>query len=180
MLRELAGETESVEQLTLEQRVQVFAKVPQGARANFWAAISWGLWGMTHGYIASARKNVAVKIRDYAKVVILLDEKFADGGGYRLLGRLHTLTPKIPFFTGWIDYDRGTQLLQKAYDISRKDPRNALFLGEALLEYGAPQREYAISLLREAAEFSPSEQYLVEQTHTITQARQRLHSLGVE
>ena len=29
-----------------------------------------------------------------------------DAAGHRVLGRLHTLAPKVPFFTGWVDRDK--------------------------------------------------------------------------
>ncbi|MCB0325258.1 MAG: hypothetical protein KDD69_16865 [Bdellovibrionales bacterium] len=163
---------------SLEEQAQVWRTIPHATEAHFWSAINWGLWGMSHGYFASARKDVAGKIRDHGRLVILLDDHFADGGGYRLLGRLHTLTPRIPFFTGWVDIDTGITLLEQAYRVSRKDIRNALFLGEALLRKGADRQVEAKALLKEVAGHSPSRAHLAEESQSIAQARKRLAELA--
>ena len=39
------------------------------------------------------------QIRDYAAVSVALDPQIENGGGHRVLGRLHTEAPKIPFIT---------------------------------------------------------------------------------
>ena len=147
-------------------------------RAHFWAAIAWGLWGMSHGYLEAGARGVAGKIRHHAQQVIDLDPGFADAGGLRLLGRLHSATPKIPLFTGWIDRERGIELLRKANRISTRDARNPLFLAEALLEHRPEARQEAIELLREVSARSPDPQRLVEESETIEGARQVLERLG--
>ncbi len=147
---------------------------PERARAHFWGAISWGLWGMSHGYVRAGSRGVAGKIRNHAMAVAALDPRLADAGGYRLLGRLHTATPKIPFFTGWIDRQKGIELLRQACAISTDDPRNPLFLAEALLQYEPESRDRAIELLREVAVRRPDPDRLVEQSETLDRARQVL------
>ena len=144
------------------------------ARAHFWGAISWGLWGMSHGYVRAGARGVATKIRDHAMAVIELDPRHADAGGYRLLGRLHTATPKIPFFTGWIDRRKGIELLRRACAISTDDPRNPLFLAEALLQYEPQSRDRALELLRQVAARRPDPDRLVEHSETLDRARQVL------
>ncbi|MCB0344015.1 MAG: hypothetical protein KDD66_02815 [Bdellovibrionales bacterium] len=166
--------------LPLADQAKLFAKAPLAAKAHFWAAINWGLWGMSHSYFASAREDVAERIRHHARLLILIDPKYADAGGYRLLGRLHSLTPKIPLFTGWIDRKYGLKLLRKAHGISNADPRNALFLAEAILDVNPKKRSEALNLLREVVKTVPNEYYLVEQTQTIKQATHLLNSLLAE
>jgi hypothetical protein len=163
-LRDLAATT----QAELER------DLPDAAPAHFWCAISWGVWAMAHGNLGAARRDAAGHIRRHAEVLIALDPRYADAGGLRLLGRLHTATPKVPFVTGWIDRRRGTELLQRAHEISTRDPRNALFLAEALLEHAPDRRMEAIALLREVAARSPAPESLIEETETIDAARRRL------
>lgn len=148
--------------------------VPEAAEAHFWAGINWGLWGMTFGYLASAGEGVAGRIRDHATLVTLIDPAFADAGGRRLLGRLHALTPRIPFVTGWIDRARAIELLEQAHATSTRDPRNAFFLAEALLEFAPDRRAEALTLLREAAAHTPDPTHRVEQLETIHAAATRL------
>lgn len=175
--RREAGASAELESEPLREQARRYSAVPYSAKAHFWAAINWGLWGMSHSYFASARKDVAERIRRHATLLSLIDERYADAGGYRLLGRLHALTPQIPFFTGWIDRERAVVLLRKAYRISQADLRNALFLAEAILDEEPQHREEARQLLKEVAETAPSEEFLVEQSQTINRAKELLRSL---
>ena len=142
--------------------------------ARFWAAIAWGVWGMERGYFASGLKGVAGRIRDHAERAAALDETWAAGGPRRLLGRLHTVTPKLPLFTGWIDPTKGIASLERAVAISTADPRNELFLAEALLDHAPARRAEALDLLARVAARAPDPAERVEQSETIAAARARL------
>ncbi len=144
------------------------------AEARFWAAIAWGVWGMEHGYFASGLRGVAGRIRDHAERAAAIDETFAAGGPRRLLGRLHTVTPRLPLFTGWIDPQAGIASLERAVAISTADPRNELFLAEALLDHAPARRAEALALLARVAARDPAPAELVEQSETIATARARL------
>ena len=129
---------------------------------------------MARGNLAAARRDAAGHIRRHAEVLIELDPRYADAGGLRLLGRLHTATPRVPFVTGWIDRREGIELLRRAHAMSSRDARNALFLAEALLEHAPDQRAEAIELLREVVARSPGPESVIEETETIDAARRRL------
>ncbi len=174
-VRKQVSATTGDDNISPEELGALLKHVPDAARAYFWSAINWGLWGMSHGYIASARKDVADKIDYYAKVLIAIDDNFADGGGYRIRGRLYTKTPRIPLFTSWIDRDEGIEFLQKAHTQSTKEVRNLYFLAEALLEFRPEDRDEALSLLKEACNRKPETPYLTEQTFDIKQSCDRLH-----
>jgi tetratricopeptide (TPR) repeat protein len=147
---------------------------PDRRDGHFWSAISWGLWGMSHSKLASARQGVAGKIRDHAQALIDLDPSFADAGGLRLLGRLHTATPKVPFVTGWIDRSLGIDLLERACAITTADARNPLFLAEALHRHRRRERGRALELLRDVASRAPTPAREVEDSEHIAAARERL------
>lgn len=147
------------------------------AEARFWAAIAWGVWGIDHGYFAAGLRGVAGRIRDHAESAARLDERYADGGPRRLLGRLHTVTPHLPLFTGWIDPAAGIRQLERAVAISTADPRNQLFLAEALLRHAPPRRAEALQLLAQVAARSPAAAEVVEQSETIAAARRQLAGL---
>lgn len=150
---------------------------PDEAEARFWAAIAWGVWGIDHGYFAAGLHGVAGRIRDHAERAARLDEGYADGGPRRLLGRLHTVTPHLPLFTGWIDPAEGIDQLERAVAISTADPRNELFLAEALLRHAPSRRAEALQLLARVAARSPAAAELVEQSETIAAARRQLAGL---
>ena len=50
----------------------------------------------------------------YSETLIALDERYEDAGGHRILGRLHTLAPKVPFVTGWVDHGKAVSELRRA------------------------------------------------------------------
>lgn len=161
--------------LKIKQQAHKVKSLQYAAPTYFWNSISWGVWGITFGNIASARKDVATKIRDRAEVLILVDPNYASGAGYRLLGRLHTVAPKIPFFTFWVDRQKGLSLLRKANQISTQDPRNQLFLAEAILEYESSKKEDALELLNLVSKREPIASYYTEQLETINQAKAKLN-----
>ena len=144
----------------LEPAKQALAvKANPGAPAIFfWSAVHWGLWGDAFGKFAAARQGVAGKIRDRCLVVLALDEALEDGGGHRVLGRLHAVAPHIPFITGWIDHDLAISELRKAVAIGPHDPLNQQFLAEALLEHGDRQQQAeARTLLQAIAAAEPND-----------------------
>ena len=147
------------------------------ARAHFWAAAGWALWGEAHSSVKAGARGVAGKIRRHASDLIAIDPEFADAGGMRMLGRLHTVAPKVVFFTGWIDRERGIELLREAHSISTRDGRNALFLAEALLQYRPNERREALDLLAEACALQPDPTQLVEESEAIEEACATLQRL---
>lgn len=171
------GRQNAFPRLSPEEQAELLRAVPEAVGAHFWAAASWGLWGMTHSRLSAVRKGVVAKVRDHARMVVLLDERYDDAGGLRLLGRLHTLAPRVPFITGWIDRREGIELLRRAADISRRDPRNPFFLAEALLAHDPDGRAEALELLRELAVRDPDPDELVEHSDCLEQARRLLGEL---
>lgn len=174
LLAARAGVEGSLDAMPPERRADVLRGVPGAARAYFWNAVAWGLWGMSHSRVAAGMHGAAGAIRDAAGTVVLLDERYENAGGLRLLGRLHTATPRVVLFTGWIDRARGIELLRRACELSRADPRNPLFLAEALLDYRPEARAEALALLRDVAGRRPDPALAVEQSETIEAARRRL------
>jgi hypothetical protein len=83
----------------------------------------------------------------------------------------------VPLVTGWIDRREGIAMLERANAISTRDPRNPLFLAEALIEHAPQRREEALRLLREVAGRRPDPGFLVEETETIREARLLLERL---
>lgn len=102
---------------------------------------------------------------------------YSAGGPQRLFGRLHTVTPRLPLFTGWIDPAEGIRKLERAVAISTADPRNELFLAEALLRHAPGRRAEARALLARVAARSPTPAELVEQSENLAAARRRLAAL---
>lgn len=121
--------------------------LPEAVPIHFWSAVNWGLWGEAFGKMAAARQGVAGRIRDLCAVVIALDPGFEQGGGHRVLGRLHARAPRIPFITGWISRDTAISELRRAVELGPASSFNHLYLAEALLEGDARQRAEGRALL---------------------------------
>ncbi|HEX6199563.1 MAG TPA: hypothetical protein VF150_04805, partial [Thermoanaerobaculia bacterium] len=143
-----AGGRQLLDALSPEDRAARLARIPEAGPTYFWAAVHWGLWGDAFGRLAAARQGVAGTIRDYAETARALNESYENGGPHRVLGRLHALAPKIPFFTGWIDRDRAVAELRRALALGPDDPLNRLYLAEALLEHRPERRAEALEHLR--------------------------------
>ena len=173
LVREKAG-GDGWSDLPVERLAERLSGVPEAVAAHFWSATSWGLWGTTHSKLSALRKGVASKVRDHSRLAILLDETYGDAGGLRYLGRLYTVAPKVPFITGWIDREEGLVMLRRAVEISRRDPRNLLFLAEAILEYQPGRRDEALDLLRELIRRRPDPDHLIAHAESLERARELL------
>lgn len=136
--------------------------VPEATPIYLYSAVHWGRWGENTGKMKAARQGVAGKLRGFAEVVILLDERFDGAGGHRFLGRMHTEAPRIPFVTGWIDRAQAVLELERAVELAPDDRYNKLFLADALLRFEPERRDEALELLREIIERAPRAERLVE------------------
>jgi hypothetical protein len=132
------------------------------APTYFWTAVAWGEWGLVAPRITAAKKGAATKVRDYASTVIALDAGFEEGGGYRILGRLHHRAPRIPGLTGWVSRVEGIRNLRLAVKTAPRNFVNRHFLAEALGDGGLDAKSEAIRIEKELVADAPSPGHLVE------------------
>ena len=149
---------------------------PDAAPAYFWTAVAWGEWAQVVPKMTAARAGAATKIRDYAAKVIELDPSFEEGGGYRVLGRLHDRAPKIPVFTSWVSRDEALRNLRLAVQTAPRNFVNRHFLAEALARGSATEKAEAISIERSLLADSPAQGHLVEDVAIQEQARKDLRA----
>lgn len=161
-------------ELDPEPAAELLAPIEEAPGLVFWGAAHWGLWGRHEGKFAAARQGVAGTVRDYASTVIALDPTFEEAGGHRILGRLHTEAPHIPFITGWIDRDEAIRHLRTAVELAPQNLLNRLYLAEALLEHADDRRREALDLLREVAAHEPETEYAVEEADVVADAKAAL------
>jgi tetratricopeptide (TPR) repeat protein len=145
-----------------------------GAAVHFWAAVHWGLWGETKGSMAAVHKGIAKRIRDHASIAIALDETFERGGPRRLLGRLHAVAPRVPFFTGWVSRAQGVEHLERAVAIAPEDLANRLYLAEARLDLRPAYRDQARREIEAVIAAAPAPDHLVEDRRVQVEARATL------
>lgn len=124
----------------LQQAIKIgeygLKRYPDSVGINYWMAGIWGRWGEVNGIFASAKEGVAGKIKIYAENTIAIDPKYAEGGGYRALGRLHFKAPKIPFFLSWPSKKEALKFLKIAVYIGPDNTTNHLFYAESLYNEG--------------------------------------------
>ncbi|MEO8190885.1 MAG: hypothetical protein ABI682_11140 [Acidobacteriota bacterium] len=150
----------------------LFRKDPDAPAALFWTAVAWGQWSLASGKMDAARKGAARRIRDDCLTLIALDPAFEDGGGYRVLGRVHDQAPKIPLLTGWISRAEGLRLLRLAVAQAPRNFVNRHFLAEALARSGALAE--AIKIEAGLTSDKPGADHLVEELSIQEAARKNL------
>lgn len=167
-----------LEERSPEEVAEVLREVPEAGRIYFWGSIHWGLWGQTNGAMAALRQGVARRVRDYAELARTLDPDYEDGGGHRLLGRLHSEAPKVPLFTGWVSRKVAVEALEEAWKLAPEDNFNRLYLAEALLDFRPKRRPQAVELLNQVLSTPPRPDRLVEEERARLAARSLLDSLA--
>ena len=165
------GGRQKLDAMTPAQAAKAVADVPEAKPLFLWAAVHWGLWGDVFGRLAAARQGVGDRVRRYSEILIALDERYEDAAGHRVLGRLHTLAPKVPFFTGWVDRDKAVAELRRAVALGPGNLDNHLFLAEALLEHQPARAAEAREILRRLLARKPVPALVVEQERTLANAR---------
>ncbi len=143
-----------------------------------WASVNWGKWALVFGKSAAARQGAAAEIRDYATAVVRLDPSFDEGGGYRVLGRLHHQTPSIPFITGWASRTEALKNLRLAVEIAPRNFVNRLYLAEAIWDYEKERRPEARRMLEALVADVPSAALPVEDARAQEDARALLAAWG--
>src|SRR5206468_3041350 len=166
-LAKRAGGRAKLDAMTPAQAAKALAGTPEAPPLYLWAAVDWGLWGDAFGRLAAARQGVGDKVKTYSEILNALDERYEDAAGHRILGRLHTLAPKVPFFTGWVDRDKAVAELRKAVALGPANWDNDLFLAEALFEHFPAKAAEAREICRKLLGRQPVPDLLVEQESTL-------------
>lgn len=160
------------------QVADALARERDAAPTYFWTAVAWGEWGLLAGRYRAARAGAATKVRDYAATVIALDPSFEEGGGYRILGRLHHRAPRVPYVTGWVSRGEAVENLRLAVKVAPRNFVNRHFLAEALAEQGRAGRAEAIRIEKGILADTPSPDHLVEDASIQAEARKNLAAWG--
>jgi tetratricopeptide (TPR) repeat protein len=166
-----AGGRQKLDAMSPAQGAKAVAGVPEARPLFLWAAVHWGLWGDAFGRLAAARQGVGDRVKRYSETLTALDERYEDAAGHRILGRLHTLAPKVPFFTGWVDRGKAVSELRRAVALGPDNFDNHLFLAEALFEHQPDKAAEAREILRRLLARKPSPELAVEQEKSLADAR---------
>jgi tetratricopeptide (TPR) repeat protein len=168
------AQTAQMDELPPQQVAALVKGIPEAPAVYLWGAIHWGLWGDSYGRLAAARQGVGDKIRRYGEIALALDERYDRAGARRLLGRLHTLAPKIPFITGWVDRDEAVVHLRRAVALAPEDLFNQVYLADALLQHHPDKAAEAKEILRRVLQKKPDPERVVEDERALAEARRLL------
>jgi tetratricopeptide (TPR) repeat protein len=144
------------------------------APTYFWAAASWGQWALSMGKVEAAKTGAVDKVREYALTVIALDPTFEEGGGYRILGRLHDEAPWIPIITPWVSREEALRALRLAMQVDPRNIANQHYLAAALAKGDAAEKAEAVTLEEAVVSESPSPLHLIEDLTVQDAARANL------
>lgn len=149
------------------------------ARLYFWSAINWGAWSRNAGLLQAVREGVANRIHRYTLITIALEPGYDEGGALRLLGRLHSELPRVPFVSGWVDREASIPLLERALAMAPRNPGNRLLLALTLLDLAPERRDEAVNLLKQVEGLTPRPTMRIEDLAMRREARERLVDVRV-
>lgn len=179
--RQLAAKgVRSVAKASEKQIADAARSIPHAGSTFYWDAVNWGEWALAYGKMAAVREGAADRIKRGATITMMIDPKIEEGGGARVLGRLHNQTPRVPFVTGWASDDLAVRYLKQALS---HDPRNKLtkvFLAEAMVAADGKSRNQAVQMLREVIQSPNDPEYVVENVSAQNDARELLDRWGVK
>ena len=126
-----------------------------GVEGHFWLGVCYGEYGLARGKL----KSLFLKgdIIDEMNVVIRLDDKYEDGGAYRVLGKLYYEVPGI--FGGSNKKSRNN--LEKSLQIAPKNTLSLLYLAETL--WDMDEEKLAIKTLEKLLATEP-DAWLIPET----------------
>jgi hypothetical protein len=150
------------------------------AELYFWYAVNLGAWSRNVGLLQAVRSGVANRLHDATLRSIALDAGVEQGGGIRLLSRLHSELPRVPLLSGWVDHARAVPLAERAAADHPEHPGNAYLLALALLAHVPERRAEAIGWIEKTAALDPRPDQLIEDLAIRQDARERLEKLRRE
>ncbi len=154
--------------------VAALRPIPNAGEFLYWDAANWGEWAIVYGKLAAVRQGAADRIRREATIVLNMNPRIEDGGGARILGRLHHQTPRVPFLTGWASNAEAVQYLEQSLALDPVDKLTQLFLAEALAD--SKSRGRAAEILRSLGPAPIDPLFAVEDAAVQDEARKLLAS----
>jgi tetratricopeptide (TPR) repeat protein len=173
-----AGGRKRLDGLPPRDAAKAIAGIPEARPIHLWAAVHWGLWGDSFGRLAAARQGVGDRVRRSAEILLALDETYEEAAGHRILGRLHTLAPKVPLVTGWVDRGLAVSSLRRAVALAPDNFLNHVYLAEALLEHQPDRKAEARQILQRLIARRPAPERVVEDERALADARALLAKSG--
>ena len=127
---------------------------------RYWYLVNLGSWAEVYGKIMAAKEGVADLMRKHSKVIIDIDHRYSNGGGYFMLGVVHLKSPYIPFFLTWPSNQKAVDFLKLSYDTDEKTFAQRVYYSRSLYENG--EKYLAKKILKNVIIDVPSDNYYLE------------------
>ena len=116
-------------------------------------AILYGRIAESSNIIDAVKSNVANNVKKHAENVIKENPSIDGFGAYLILGRLHAMTPKVIYFTGWKSLNESEKMLKIYIEKNPQSITGKLYLAET---YGMMKMYGEMdSLINEIAKSKP-------------------------
>ncbi|MBM4384734.1 MAG: hypothetical protein FJ091_15375 [Deltaproteobacteria bacterium] len=140
----------------------------------FWSAVAVGAWSEKTGLLDAVRGGVTDRLDRYTRVAIDLAPNAYDGGPYRLWARMHTILPRVPLLTSWVDRKLALPAAERALAIAPQHPGNQVLLAMTLQDLAPARAGEAHAILERVASLTPRAGFEVEDEAVKRLARERL------
>lgn len=157
--------------LNEKQAADAAKAIPGAAEVFLWDAVNWGEWALAYGKMAAAREGAADRIKREATIASLIDPRLEGGAAYRVLGRLHDQTPRIPFITGWASSKEAVRFLNEAMKIDSASKITIVFLAEAMVANDSKTKAQAIQMLKKAVAAPNNPEFVTEEQAAVEDAK---------
>jgi tetratricopeptide (TPR) repeat protein len=166
----------SVAKATEKQIADAARSIPNAGELFFWDSVVWGEWAIAYGKMAAVKQGAADRIKRGSTIAMLIDPKLENGGGARVLGRLHNQTPRVPFLTGWASDDLAVKYLSQSLSVDPNNKLTKVFLAEAMVASDGKKKSAAVKLLRDVINNPNDPLWAVEDAAAQNDARALLES----
>ena len=164
--------------MTEKQAADAAKAIPGAAEVFLWDSINWGEWALAYGKLAAAREGAADRIRREATIASLADPRLEGGAAFRVLGRLHDQTPRIPFITGWASSKEAVRFLNEAMKIDPTSKVTIVFLAEAMVANDSKTKPQAVQMLKTAIAAPNNPEFPTEEAAAVEDAKALLRKWG--
>lgn len=161
----------SVSKASEKQIADAARTIPNAGEVYYWDAASWGEWAIAFGKLAAVRQGAADRIKRDSTIAMLIDPKIEQGGGARILGRLHNQTPRVPFVTGWASDALAVKYLNQALAMDPANKLTKVFLAEAMVANDSDTKPQASQMLKDVINSPNDPAWLVENAASQNDAR---------
>lgn len=148
---------------------------PKNEAILMWYIANFSKYGESLGVINSIKNGLADKVKFYTEKLIVLNPKFNDGVGYKILGVINYKVPLIPLVLTWPSKIKAEDYLKKALGVNPKSISNLYYYAEFLNE--VKRNEEAKIILIMVIDTPPRKTDLIEDMYDINQAIKLLEKL---